>query len=492
MNDKSHRDKQVLSTRYADLLDAQADADQLQLIDDLETLYTSAGLPAQLNPSQTFPDTLYTQQPVAPGTPPAGSPKQRVMTLRRKRWVNRLNALAAVLIAAMLVGSLLVVTHLAQHSQQANKGGHAVETQCITKQVHNSNAWLSSLHMINAMTGWALGMDHATGLNRILRTTNGGTTWQDVSPPQRITAPQKTAYAGDPYFLNACSAWVALSQTGNAPALLFRTGDGGETWQQSTLPGNEIRGIDFINEHTGWLMVDMLKNGVFTKEDIYHSVDGGQTWKKIVNNNFPFANADNNLTFINANVGWITGALSVNNNPRLYITHDGGSTWRQQLLPSPPDGGSFFSGTVVWRPRFFSATDGILPVGFWFDDGLDIYTTHDGGTTWQSTGFLHLPPDPNLDVAAPAPDPTFVDVNHGWASGWQGTPSYATTDGGKHWTKIIPQPNMHYTALFNYDFVTGKVGWALGAITRSTLAPEPPMLFKTEDGGKMWTYIQRG
>ncbi len=49
MNNKSHKiDEQALSTRYADLLDAQTDADLLLLIDDLETLYASATLPTQL------------------------------------------------------------------------------------------------------------------------------------------------------------------------------------------------------------------------------------------------------------------------------------------------------------------------------------------------------------------------------------------------------------------------------------------------------------
>ncbi|GAC1523001.1 MAG: hypothetical protein NVS3B14_23470 [Ktedonobacteraceae bacterium] len=67
---------------------------------------------------------------------------------------------------------------------------------------------------------------------------------------------------------------------------------------------------------------------------------------------------------------------------------------------------------------------------------------------------------------------------------------YATSDGDKHWTKIVPRPNQNYIALYDYDFVTDKVGWALGAQTHSSPAPEPPLLFKTEDGGQTWTYMR--
>ena len=509
MSDKSHKiNKQALSTRYADLLDAQADADQLlQVIDDLETLYTSARLPAQLISEQPRGSRVaplpypIQDRSNAPELPPASSPNPRVVAARRKRWLNRLNAFAAVLIAAVLVGSLLVVTHLAQRSQQGYNGSHAPAPQCIVKQAHNSNARLSSLHMIDATTGWALGVDQPGGLNRILRTTDGGTHWQDVTPLPRTIAYQKTTYVGEPYFLNACVAWVALLQPGNAPALLFRTGDGGETWQQSTLPGSEIGGIDFIDAQTGWLTVDVLKNGKFAEEDFYHSVDGGQSWTKIaisspVTNNqpgaLPFANADNNPTFINPTTGWITGALSVYNNPRLYITRDGGRTWHQQLLPPPSNGDSriFKAGTVVWQPQFFSASEGILPVSFWSTSSLDVYVTHDGGNSWQDTSLLRFPANSNLDVYAPTPDPIFMDSNHGWVGGPSVEPFlYVTSDGGKHWTKIVPRPNQNYIALFDYNFVTNKVGWA---ITHSSSAPEPPLLFKTEDGGKTWLYIKRG
>lgn len=514
----SETNKDALTTRYADLLGAQADAEELQLIEELETLYKSASVPAQLTRAQALPNGMHTgqahEQLIVSGTPPASSPKRRVVNGRGRHWLNRLNALAAVLIAAALVGSLLAVTHIAQHLQQGNGSEQTTTSQCAQIRAPKSNAWLNSLSMINATTGWAVGLDHAYATasyqtiesDRILRTTDGGRTWQDVTPPHMndgATLPSNQAsFLGGSYFLNACSAWIVIAQPGNAPARLFHTNNGGATWQQSTLPGNQIRGIDFINARTGWLMVDVLKNGKFSEEDVYHSIDGGQHWAKIAVSSpktdnqpgaLPFANADNNLTFINATTGWITGGLNASTSPRLYITRDSGRTWHQQVLPAPGNDSRIFkSGTVVWRPQFFSASEGILPVSFWAASSLDVYVTHDGGNSWQSTSMLRILMPPNLDVYAPTSDPDFVDVNHGWVSGWQKTSLYSTGDGGKHWTKIVPRPNLPYIALYDYDFVTSKVGWALGAITHSSPGPESPPLFKTEDGGKTWTYTGRG
>ena len=72
----------------------------------------------------------------------------------------------------------------------------------------------------------------------------------------------------------------------------------------------------------------------------------------------------------------------------LYVTHDGGSTWRQQTLPLPQ--GIPPAQLLIQPPTFFSATDGLLPVRFsdlTTSKGIAtvIYVTHDGGTTWSST-----------------------------------------------------------------------------------------------------------
>ena len=200
-DNSSETEKNALIRRYTDLLATQTDAEALQLIDDLETLYTSARVPEQLALAPAFPRHANArqtpEQSIAPGMPTVSSPKQG------SRWINRLNAIAAVLIAASLVSSLLIVTHMAQRPQQGNGSGITNAPQCVIPQTqaHKSTAWLFSLHMINETTGWAQGVDHITEQNRILHTTDGGATWQDVTPPLDVkaaNATQKAVYAGGP------------------------------------------------------------------------------------------------------------------------------------------------------------------------------------------------------------------------------------------------------------------------------------------------------
>lgn len=501
MSDHSpETEKNALITRYADLLDAQADIEEVQLIDDLETLYASARVPAQLiaeglrgleEPGRLQGSPLpYTEIPPGiGGRAPAISLKRRVVAVRGRRWANRLNALVAVLIAAVLVGSLLLVVNLAYQTKAGKQPGQI--------NIAKGVGAFSFLHMIDAHTGWAW-TGFQGGHHHILRTTDGGEDWEDVTPPV-----ENVGDGSQPYFLNASLAWVAMPQGDRLPWLLYRTTDGGQTWQQSTLPLSESIHIDFVDALHGWATVDLLTNSTFSEMDIYHTIDRGQTWNRIAVSTsetdnvpaaLPFASEDNGVTFINQSTGWITGSsnTNVNHSPRLYITHDGGHHWYQQALALPRDLGLPVAETVIGSPQFFSRLDGILPVGFWVPRGFDAYITHDGGATWHDTSFVPLVANPYWDAYAPTPPVLFMDINHGWVwvTGTPGLPSSfeTTSDGGRHWTKTVP--DLPSFTLNNYSFVSGSTGWAIGVDNARTSASLPSVLVKTTDGGKTWKQIQ--
>jgi photosystem II stability/assembly factor-like uncharacterized protein len=171
--------------------------------------------------------------------------------------------------------------------------------------------------------------------------------------------------------------------------------------------------------------------------------------------------------------GWITGTLVVNDLAWLFVSHDGGSTWYQQSLALPP--GVPPAQLSLVSPTFFSATGGILPVIF--SDGLtgkgiatDVYMTHNGGTTWESTT--------PLPFAATSID--FVDMQHGWVT--DGMSLYQTSDGGQHWAKLSPGAN--FKQITTLSFVSNTAGWAIGGQGKNS-----SLLLKTADGGKTWTPI---
>ena len=154
-------------------------------------------------------------------------------------------------------------------------------------------------------------------------------------------------------------------------------------------------------------------------------------------------------SLLNAFTGWVTGTVSLPDLAWLYVTHDGGSTWHQQSLLMPP--GVASARLSILSPTFFSAADGILPISFSnvttdSDFAIDIYVTHDGGRTWQSTA----PVSAALRILGLG----FADMQHWWAT--DGTILYSTDDGGNHWIKLSPGESFKNIA--QLDFVSDKVG----------------------------------
>jgi photosystem II stability/assembly factor-like uncharacterized protein len=380
-------------------------------------------------------------------------------------WQQRISTLAAALFVALLVGTLLfVLTHA--HQSSSNGAGNIL--------THFEA--LSSIRMIDATTGWAV-----TEKGRIIRTTDGGMHWKDVTPKYPPTFPIPSQQSVVAHFQTSTIAWAAASDVDTSTVLIFRTSDGGQTWQDTSIQTARVTRITFIDSQHGWLLSKYAVSESAETIDIFRTTDGGKIWAKVSSalaastdtpppGHLPFGGTKTGLSFLNATTGWVTGSFPVDGYVLLYGTHDGGSTWDRQTLPLSP--GEASSHLSILPPVFFTATDGLLPVSSGTGNGssVDFYVTHDGGTTWKGT----------TPVAAAANIADFIDVNHGWAS--DGTLLYMTNDGGQHWSKLSPGPNFKNISLLN--FVSSDIGWAVRAP-----ASNSPSLLKTVDGGHTWTVI---
>ena len=348
-----------------------------------------------------------------------------------------------------------------------------------------SNQALQAIQMIDTTTGWAVtAADH-----RILRTTDGGTSWKDVTPAYAHST-QVVEVVAD--FLSASLAWVAIApDNGTPPTQVYRTTDGGQVWQMSTVPTTSQLGqLTFLDPQHGWLLAGIQAAAGPKAVDVFRTADGGKTWTH-VSTASPTSTSPGALppgaewmTFLDASTGWATGSSPVSQFVWLYVTHDGGSTWHHQTLQPPAQvQGDLFTGPIT----FFNSQDGVLPtcLSAGADIYTDIYVTHDGGTTWNSTSLL---PFSRCAVAAFVGTSDFIDSTHGWVLDTAFTPAatttrlYMTSDGGAHWMKLLTSTNFRdFQAL---DFVSDTVGWAIGAVTS-----EASFLLKTIDGGHTWTQI---
>jgi photosystem II stability/assembly factor-like uncharacterized protein len=410
--------------------------------------------------------TPTTIQQIQSGTRNAN--QTRFSVAGEKVWQGRLGVLAAVLLVALLVGSLLFVFDLARRSNEGATGN----TSHPSKLAGGSGS-LISIHMIDLTTGWVLG-EHV-----VLHTTDGGVQWKNVTPPHTVLTRESIAD-----FLTASLAWVTIPQTGTTTRV-FWTADGGQTWQQSTVQATFLKQITFIDSQHGWILAGWgATGGAAEAVGVFRTSDGGKTWSNVSNalpastdipppGHLPYGGRKSGIHFLNTSTGWITGTAVVNDLFWLFVSHDGGATWNQQLLSLPP--GVPSAQLSFNSPTFFSDTDGVLPIIF--SDlitgrgiATDIYVTHNGGATWKST----MP----LPTAFGTID--FVDMQHGWVT--DGLALYTTSDGGQHWAKLSPGAN--FKQVTGLSFVSSTTGWAIGGQSNTS-----SILLKTTDGGTTWTSL---
>ena len=143
-------------------------------------------------------------------------------------------------------------------------------------------AGFSDIHFVSQQDGWIVGSD-AT----ILRTNDGGKTWEQPSKP----LPFKIDFH-KVWFLNPQTGWIA----GEDGAVL-KTTDNGETWTVlDTGTRRALSAVFFVDAEHGWAGGD---GGL-----IIHTTDGGDTW---VQQNPPTNNAIQAFHFASQQVGWAAG-----------------------------------------------------------------------------------------------------------------------------------------------------------------------------------------
>lgn len=181
--------------------------------------------------------------------------------------------------------------------------------------------------------------------NAMFITRDDGATWTSVANPCRLVRTDLTGdFAAGPFdFVDPAHGWIGCTGRngggGMAPKVLYRTVDGGLTWQlvaqtslaQTSLPtpnppgvgdltwSGGITDLHFFDATTGWLAVDGPP-GSF----LYHTDDGGHTW--VESGELPSVGADH-YVFTDPAHGWAWGGDA------LLRTADGGAHWQKVEVP---------------------------------------------------------------------------------------------------------------------------------------------------------------
>ncbi|MBZ0200573.1 MAG: hypothetical protein K8H86_11950, partial [Ignavibacteriaceae bacterium] len=380
-------------------------------------------------------------------------------------------------------------------------------TQIITGLPAGSDLW--SVQMINDTLGWVCGMQ-----STLLKTTNGGVNWQSVNSGFNSHY-WWLEFVDDNIGYIACDGGKILkttnggndwtqAQAGDARALysldaidtlhIIAAGasgknayssDGGNTWiQNSDLIYSAVNCVAFVNADTGYAIgedwgirktTDMGANWFASNVNIgewhikllkeragyivgsglkiYRTANGYDNWKRLINNDYFYG------------IHFITEMKGFTLSGRLYLTTDGGESWKETNGPA---------GYVL---TFTDSLNGYIGTSYTTPYGHSVFTIYrstDGGMNWFNTVITG-----EIDSSARIQKIFFINNNTGWAVTTRGG-IIKTTDGGSNW--FVQLNTYNYIIFSGIHFTDTLNGWTANANNR-------PM--KTVNGGNTWITQQQ-
>lgn len=333
-----------------------------------------------------------------------------------------------------------------------------------------------SIQMSDSNSGWGV---ESSG--HIVKTSDAGWTWANVNPFDGFFD------AHSLFALNNETAW-AIPARPQAATVVWHTQDGGTTWEASEplglSDGNySLLGLQFPNARSGWLLLLSNSGAQGSHVLLYRSADGGDTWQPMnallegdAQSYLPDTNTS--MVFFDGQTGWLGGwwGKDAPSQWMVMTTNNGGLKWSPEpiALPAGDDMSCDAQPALGLQP-------GAIAVEVTCTQARDqkyfyhrlFYLSTMSARAWRSwklTGqFLSV---------------DFLNPSQGWMMVSSDIPRLNdlqyTQDGGKNWVAI----NQVSWKEAHFDFVNGKEGWAIVGNGFETA------LVHTESGGKIWIQVR--
>jgi len=283
------------------------------------------------------------------------------------------------------------------------------------------------IYFLDENYGWATGTYMEGGIKEILRTRDGGKTWESYRSGTKYDI--KSIAFLDSLRGFACPYWGDL----------LTTVDGGVTWTGDSTIDCGCKQIVPIDSTTAWIVVGF-------DYQLWKTINKGDNW--ILNKQFSSRTIIEDLFFLSSARGWFCTGEDTEN---IYTTTDSGNTWtilREDIFLSEI---LFFDELNGWG----------LPYSY-----HNLLKTTDGGISWndQSTSFRENCFLYGVD---------FIDDRIGWTVGYKGLIA-KTIDGGENW---FVQESGTETWLNDVFALDNERVWVVGW---------GGIILKTDDGGDNW------
>jgi photosystem II stability/assembly factor-like uncharacterized protein len=305
------------------------------------------------------------------------------------------------------------------------------------------------LDAVDRRTAWVTGESLTDGgPGRVFRTTDGGRTWEDVSPPGTDGLSFRDVEAR-----SAQRAVILAIGEGDA-SRIYRTTDGGATWDAAFVNDDPHAFYDCMAFYPGGRRGLAVSDPVAGKFRILATHDSGRSWTVLPNDGMPAAPTEFGFAASGdclVTAGHTAYLGSGGGAARVFRSDDFGLTWTatDSTLPAGNAAG-------VFALAFRTPNKGVAVGGDFAKpaNGVDAVATTGNGRTWRNVGDLtHLAED-----AAFVPRHGHRLIVTGDFGGVRGT-SVSDND-GRTWTRIS---DLGYHAL---DCTHDGSCWAAGGVGR--------------------------
>jgi photosystem II stability/assembly factor-like uncharacterized protein len=271
-------------------------------------------------------------------------------------------------------------------------------------------------------------------------TTNAfaGLTYREIGPA--ISGGRSTAVAGsnrDPL----------LYYAGGAGGGVFKSTDGGASWlpifdRQPAAPIGAIA-LWERDDRDVWVGTGESnpRNDVESGDGIYHSTDGGKTWRKAGLTQSRHISSitidprDRNVVAVG-----VLGSVSADDTNRgVYVTRDGGAHWTRTLYVGPSSGASALVRVPGHPSTLFAGVWQVRRLPWRLDSGGPsggIYRSDDNGATWRKLSGNGLPTGltGRIGLATGTHARVYAVIQSRQGELWR------SDDGGVHWKKMPHSP----------------------------------------------------
>jgi photosystem II stability/assembly factor-like uncharacterized protein len=295
------------------------------------------------------------------------------------------------------------------------------------------------------------------------------------------------AYKGkqdDIFFINPDIGWY-----GNGAGKLFHTADGGQSWANvATKEGTFIRALGFIDEKRGFIgnVGTEYYPGVTDTNPLYRTVDGGVSWQAVTAPGIEAVPGICGIDILPVRrifQGELTthhvihAAGRVGGPAMILRSEDGGDTWR--VLDLSKDIGMILDVKFHDPLNGFVCASGVSESG---EGEAVMLRTADGGKSWNRAYSSGRKMENLWKMSWPS-----RKVGYATVQSYDENPGNTqriiikTLDGGRSWRelRLVNAPKVQQ---FGVGFVDERRGW-VG--TRDTG-------YETQDGGKNWVPIAFG